>query len=277
MSVFESFVRKHDFLVCVDSDGCVMDTMNCKHFHCFGPCLVREWELEPWRVSVLERWNQRNLFRMKRGINRFAALETALTEIDNHFTSISGVEVLRAWVESADVLSDDALMDAIGETPEGNGRRCLEKSLSWSRAVDTSIAQLPDELKMPFAGAREGLEQAHDFADVAVLSQDTTMEEWTRYNLLAHADILLTQDKAQSIAWMLRFGYAPDHVLMVGDSPDDWEAAQMNGIWFYPILANWEAESWQELKNVALESLRSLDYAHYQPEKKRQFLNNLGG
>ena len=42
MSVFESFVRKHDFLVCVDSDGCVMDTMNCKHFHCFGPCLVRQ-------------------------------------------------------------------------------------------------------------------------------------------------------------------------------------------------------------------------------------------
>ena len=95
MSVFESFVRKHDFLVCVDSDGCVMDTMNCKHFHCFGPCLVREWELEQWRVPVLERWNQRNLFRMTRGINRFGALATALTEIDNHYTSISGVETLQ--------------------------------------------------------------------------------------------------------------------------------------------------------------------------------------
>ena len=29
MSIFDSFERKHDYLVCVDSDGCVMDTMNC--------------------------------------------------------------------------------------------------------------------------------------------------------------------------------------------------------------------------------------------------------
>ena len=43
MSIFDSFVRKHDYLVCVDSDGCVMDTMNCKHFNCFGPCMVTEW------------------------------------------------------------------------------------------------------------------------------------------------------------------------------------------------------------------------------------------
>ena len=28
MSIFDSFERKHDYLVCVDSDGCVMDTMN---------------------------------------------------------------------------------------------------------------------------------------------------------------------------------------------------------------------------------------------------------
>ena len=168
MSVFESFVIKHDFLVCVDSDGCVMDTMNCKHFHCFGPCLVRKWELEQWRVPVLERWNQINLFQMTRGINRFGALATALTEIDNHYTSISGVETLQTWVGSANVLSDETLMTAIGETSKGEGRRCLEKSLNWSRTVDNSIAQLPDELKVPFFGAMEGLAQAHDFADVAI-------------------------------------------------------------------------------------------------------------
>ena len=46
MSVFDSFEKKHDYLVCVDSDGCVMDTMNCKHFHCFGPCMIHEWVLE---------------------------------------------------------------------------------------------------------------------------------------------------------------------------------------------------------------------------------------
>ena len=46
-----------EFLVCVDSDGCAMDTMNIKHFRCFGPCMVEEWRLEPWRDAILERWN----------------------------------------------------------------------------------------------------------------------------------------------------------------------------------------------------------------------------
>ena len=56
MSIFDTFERKHDYLVCVDSDGCVMDTMNCKHFHCFGPCMVTEWDLEEWKEEILDRW-----------------------------------------------------------------------------------------------------------------------------------------------------------------------------------------------------------------------------
>ena len=81
MSIFDSFEKKHDYLVCVDSDGCVMDTMNCKHFHCFGPCMVTEWGLEEWKDEILDRWNVINLFSMTRGINRFKGLAMALGEI----------------------------------------------------------------------------------------------------------------------------------------------------------------------------------------------------
>ena len=61
MSIFDSFVRKHDYLVCVDSDGCVMDTMNCKHFNCFGPCMVTEWGLEQWKEEILDRCSKKKL------------------------------------------------------------------------------------------------------------------------------------------------------------------------------------------------------------------------
>ena len=81
MSVFDTFTKKHDYLVCVDSDGCAMDTMDCKHFHCFGPCMVAEWELEEWREPILFRWNEVNLYQMTRGINRFKALALCLKEI----------------------------------------------------------------------------------------------------------------------------------------------------------------------------------------------------
>jgi phosphoglycolate phosphatase-like HAD superfamily hydrolase len=283
MSVFDRFVKKHNFLVCVDSDGCAMDTMNCKHFHCFGPCMVMEWQLDEWRVAILERWNQINLFSMTRGINRFKGLAMALAEINAQYTTIPGVQTLAAWVESTKALSNDALIAAIEETPEGEGKDCLQKALAWSRAVNESIVQLPDDLKVPYTGAKEGLEAAHYFADVAVVSsanRDAVEEEWTKHGLLEHVDILLTQDcgsKAHCISEMLKLGYEKDHVLMVGDAPGDCDAAEVTGVWYYPILVNQESESWEELRDVALYKLRDLDYAAYQPEKKEQFLKNLGG
>lgn len=283
MSVFDHFERKHDYLVCVDSDGCAMDTMNCKHFHCFGPCMVMEWELEEWRVAILERWNEINLFQMTRGINRFKGLAMALTEINAQYTPILGVEELSAWVESTKALSNDALAAAIEAAPEGTGKVCLQKALSWSKAVNESIVQLPDELKVPYVGAKEGLAAAHTFADVAVVSsanRDAVHEEWTQHGLLEHVDILLAQDcgsKAHCISEMLKFGYEKDHVLMVGDAPGDCDAAETNGVWYYPILVNKEIESWAELQQIGLDKLRDGQYADYQPEKKRQFLTNLGG
>ena len=55
MSALDDFKRNKPFAVCVDSDGCAMDTMNIKHFRCFGPCMVEEWGLEPWRDDILAR------------------------------------------------------------------------------------------------------------------------------------------------------------------------------------------------------------------------------
>ena len=283
MSVFEKFERKHDYLVCVDSDGCAMYTMNCKHFHCFGPCMVMEWNLDQWRVAILERWNEINIFQMTRGINRFKGLAMALTEINSQYTPIAGVETLSAWVAETKALSNDALIEAIAATPEGEGKACLEKALAWSKAVNASIVHLPDELKVPYVGAKEGLEAAHTFADVAVVSsanRGAVEEEWTLHGLLEHTDILLAQDcgsKAHCIGEMLKFGYEKDHVLMVGDAPGDCDAAEVNGVWYYPILVNKEVESWTELREVALGKLQNMEYAEYRPEKKRQFLENLGG
>ena len=105
MSVFDHFVKKHDYLVCVDSDGCAMDTMNCKHFRCFGPCMVKEWGLEAWKEEILARWNAINLFEMTRGINRFKGLALHLTVINEKYCAIPGVEALKHWADTAPALS----------------------------------------------------------------------------------------------------------------------------------------------------------------------------
>ena len=283
MSIFDTFERKHDYLVCVDSDGCVMDTMNCKHFHCFGPCMVTEWGLEEWKEEILDRWNVINLFSMTRGINRFKGLAMALKEIDGKYKKITGVDALVHWADTAPALSNDGVAKAAAEATDPDAKLVLEKALSWSKAVNAAIVELPEELKVPYAGAYEGLAAAHQFADVAMVSsanRDAVEEEWGKFGLLEHTDIVLAQDvgsKAACIAAMLKFGYDLDKVVMVGDAPGDCDAAEKNNVYYYPILVNHEKESWDEAIAVAFGKLQSGEYAEYGAEMKQKFLANLGG
>ena len=283
MSIFDTFEKKHDYLVCVDSDGCVMDTMNCKHFHCFGPCMVTEWGLEEWKEEILDRWNVINLFSMTRGINRFKGLAMALEEINERYMPITGIAALQQWVDTAPALSNDAVAKAEAETVEPGARMVFEKALSWSKAVNAAIVELDEKLKVPYEGAKEGLAAAHAFADVAMVSsanRDAVEEEWGKFGLLQHTDIVLAQDigsKAACIAAMLKFGYDVDKVVMVGDAPGDCDAAQKNGVHYYPILVNHEKESWDEAVAVAFGKLQSGEYAQYGAQKRDEFLRNLGG
>lgn len=283
MSVFEGFAKKHDYLICVDSDGCVMDTMNCKHFHCFGPCMVSEWVLEPWQDEILRRWNEINLFQMTRGINRFEALAIVLDEISEKYTPIIGVKGLKRWVDTAPALSNDSILEAIMSCEDDDTRLCLQKALVWSLAVNDHINRLPEELKKPFDGALECLEACHRVADVAMVSsanRDAVEEEWEKFGLLEHTDIVLAQDVGSTdfcISQMLSFGYDPQKVLMVGDAPGDCDAAEKNGIWYFPILVNWEEECWSELREGALDLFLAGSYGSIQEEKNQVFVENLGG
>ncbi len=283
MSIFDTFERKHDYLVCVDSDGCVMDTMNCKHFHCFGPCMVAEWGLDEWLDEILDRWNEINLFSMTRGINRFKGLAMALGEINEHYRPITGIAHLQHWADTAPALSNDGVAKALAQATDPDAKLIFEKALKWSKAVNAAIVELDESLKVPYDGAKEGLAAAHSFADVAMVSsanRDAVEEEWGKFGLLEHTDIVLAQDigsKAACIAAMLRFGYDVDKVVMIGDAPGDCDAAEKNGVHYYPILVNHEKESWDEAISVAFEKLRSGEYTDYGPQKKQEFLNNLGG
>ncbi len=283
MSYFDTFEKKHDYLICVDSDGCVMDTMNCKHFNCFGPCMVDEWGLEQWRDSILQRWNEVNLFTMTRGINRFKGLAVALTEIHSLYTPIPGIDVLNHWVDTAPALSNDGVAAAAEAASDPDAKLIFSKALVWSKAVNAAIVKLPEEVKIPFAGAKEGLAAAHEFADVAMVSsanRDAVEEEWGKFGLLEYTDIVLAQDvgsKAACIGRMLEFGYDPDKVLMIGDAPGDRDAAQKNGVHYYPILVNREKDSWHEAVEVAYGKFRAGEYAPYGQEKLHEFLKNLGG
>ena len=278
VSELELFAKKRDFLVCIDSDGCAMDTMDCKHIHCFGPCAVREWGLERWEKEFLECWNQVNLYTMTRGINRFLALAKVLEWVDGAYQPVEGLSAFSAWAKGAKELSNASVKAEYEKT----GQPVFKKAFDWSQAVNKAITELPEELKKPFPGVQQGIAAIHRQADVAIVSsanREAVLEEWERFSLLPSVDICLTQSdgsKAHCIGEMLKKGYSPEHVLMVGDAPGDQKAAETNGVFYYPILVRREAESWEKLVSEALPRFLAGSFAgDYQQKVIRQFLENL--
>lgn len=263
MTTLQEFTKRKDYLICVDSDGCAMDTMDVKHKRCFGPCMVEEWGLQPWAEPILARWDAVNLYTMTRGINRFKGLAIVLREVDARYTRIDGLDEFTDWAERAAELSNTALAEA-ARTAQGP---CLAKALHWSQTLNAAIDALPESEKKPFAGVAEGLAAAHAVADVAVVSsanREAVEEEWARCGLLDSVDVLCCQDsgsKAACIAALLAKGYAADHILMVGDAPGDRDAARKNGVLFYPILVRHEADSWASFPGTVLPAFLNGSYA----------------
>ncbi len=275
----QSFQKNKDFLVCIDSDGCAIDSMNVKHINCFGPRMVDEWNLHNWSDEILERWNYVNLYSLTRGINRFKGLVKALKEIDEKYIKIEDLESLEHWVETTKELSNNALSKAIAETP---GSVSLKKALSWSNQVNASIKQLPEEDVLPFPMVKEALMFAHNKADIAIVSSanlGAIMDEWKRHGLLPYIDLVLAQDagtKAFCIQELLKKGYDEKNVVMCGDAPGDMEAAKVNGVFYYPIKVNMEKESWSEFIALGFEKLLSGTYeGAYQNQKNDEFIKNL--
>jgi hydroxymethylpyrimidine pyrophosphatase-like HAD family hydrolase len=243
--------------------------------------MVDEWGLDEWRDEILVRWNEINLYQVTRGINRFKGLAMALTEINEKYTPIAGIDTFNEWCKTTHALSMPALSEAISTMDEGEGKLCLTKALAWSKAVNDGINTLSDDVKIPFDGAKAGLAKAHTLADVAVVSsanREAVLEEWEKFELLCHTDVTLTQDmgsKAYCIKEMLKLGYDKTKTLMVGDAMGDLEAAKANGVYYYPILPGKEKESWRELCEVGLQKLIDGTYGgDYQERKISEFMSN---
>lgn len=281
MQTLSDYQKKKDWLICVDSDGCAMDTMDIKHIRCFGPCMVEQWQLQQWQDAILTSWNDVNLYTMTRGINRFKGLSVALKEVNEKYCPVDGVEALCYWADHSDELSNEALIREIEAQPDCE---IFQKALSWSKAVNIAIQALPESEINPFENVKAALAFAHKRADVAIVSSanlGAVLEEWKKHGLLEHTDIVLAQNsgsKAFCIGELLKKGYAPHHVLMCGDAPGDLKAAKENNVFYYPILVRSEKESWAEFIGEGFDRLLAGSYSGtYQEKKIHEFLKNLGG
>ncbi|MGX7350033.1 HAD family hydrolase [Dolosicoccus paucivorans] len=259
------------FIFCVDSDGCVMDTMTFKHERFFGPFAADAYEVED-RETFLKNWDEINLYTKTRGVNRFTGLLLSLESI-----GYEGIERLKAWVEGAESLSNDSLKAEIEREPSED----LQRALDWSYRVNDAI-QHNEEDDEYFPGAKSGLAALAETGLVYVVSsanKEAVLDEWKRHDLMQYVDDLYCQDRGQKadvIKLLLKQISDRKHVIMIGDSPGDLEAAEANGVHFYPILVGKEKESWNYLVETVLKDFTNEVFDdEEQQELIDQFWQNL--
>ena len=275
--VEERMEKRKEFLVCIDSDGCVMDTMDLKHDKCLAPCMLMVWELGEYKIELTARWREINLYSLDRGTNRFRGLAKMLKEVNENYKRIEGLAGYVHLVSTTEELSDESLKEAYEET----GNECMRKALAWSELVNGSMNFMHEGEVLAFDGVKEVLKEIVKEADIAVVSAGGNAEvqrDWKQNGLESYVNEFFTQEGGEKeilVEKLLKFGYDKDHVLMIGDAPSDLEAAGKNGILFFPILVREEEESWRKFLQGAWERFIALNYrGDFQRRVNQEFLDN---
>lgn len=241
-----------EYLVCVDSDGCVFDSMTAKHRQCFTRVFVDFFYLHPISDLAGEVWEYINLKSSTRGCNRFKALLRALDMLRDHpamarlSVEVPKLEGLAKWLARAEVFSNDSLEDEYRRTGDPD----LGIALEWSRAGSELVGRLVGRSIPPFPGVLPALAAIAERADIVAITQGPTAmiaDEWEAHGLSHWAKAIRGQEygtKSRIIAQAIKGVYGRGKTLVVGDSPCDFEAAKDNGCRFYPIPPGREDEAW---------------------------------
>jgi phosphoglycolate phosphatase-like HAD superfamily hydrolase len=262
-----------DYLAAIDSDGCVFDAMGIKHRECFCPMMIAYFDLQPVAQAARECKEFADLFSKTRGANRHKTAIRILTELlpSHPMVKARGFQVPQfkyysEWVNNPkSLLSNAGLEKAIAEAANVEAKKELERVLLWSRRVNQMVAEVARNVP-PFLFAKESIEKIYKKADIIVCSSTPTealQREWTENNIVRYAKVIAGQEmgtKAEHLAVMCE-KYDKDKILMIGDAPGDRNAAEKNGVLFYPINPGAEDASWKRFFDEAFDKFIAGKYA----------------
>ncbi len=254
------------FLVGIDSDGCVFDTMELKHKECFIPNIIKHYQLQAISKYVREAAEFVNLYSKSRGVNRFPALVETLQwlqrrpEVAQRGVKIAVPDSLVRWIEEESKLGNPALQAKLKTTPD----RDLQRALDWSCAVNDAVAAMVEGVP-PFPQVRESLEKLATHADMLVCSatpNEALRSEWAEHRLDGLVTAICGQEsgsKKETLANAAK--YPAHHALMIGDAPGDYRAAAANQCLFFPINPGDEEASWKRFFDEGIDRFLAGQFA----------------
>jgi len=264
----DSFERKHEFLIGIDSDGCAFDSMEIKHKECFIPNFINYMNLQPVSKYAREACEFTNLYSKWRGANRFIAYCLALDllaerpEVQARNAVIPKLAGVKDWMERETKLGNPTLHVEV----ETTGDPDLTLAYKWSVAVNETVADLVHGVP-PFPGVQQSLERLSTVADMIVCSatpNDALQKEWDEHGISKFVQAICGQEagsKKETLGEAMSHGYEKDHVLMIGDAPGDMKAAQAVGALFYPINPGKEEASWERFLGEACDKFLNGEFA----------------
>lgn len=274
-----SFSAKKSFFVGFDSDGCVFDTMELKHKECFGPNIIRYWDLQPVSKYARECFEFVNLYSKWRGVNRWPALVKVMEllrerpEVVNRGAVIPQMEQVRAFIESGFPLSNSGLEAYMKDHTHLE----LDQAKAWTLAVNDSIKEMVKGVS-PYPKVRESLQTLSAQADLVVVSSTPCVDlerEWQEHDLAQYMGIICGQEmgsKAHVLATAAVGNYPSDHILMIGDAPGDLKAAKTNQVLFFPINPGYEESSWERFYQEGMQKFLNGSFAGlYQEQLIQEF------
>jgi phosphoglycolate phosphatase-like HAD superfamily hydrolase len=119
----------------------------------------------------------------------------------------------------------------------------------------------------PFPWVRESLRALADKADMIVVSAtpvEALAREWKEHDLARFVRAIAGQEMGKkSLHLEVAAGgkYAPEHVLMIGDAPEDMKSARAVRALFYPINPGREEASWKRFHDEGLHRFLRGTYA----------------
>jgi len=261
------FKRTKDFLVAIDTDGCVTDNMNGKQMLIFQPQFMefhQLWEIESYYREVAEYYN---LFSIDRGCNRFIAIQLTLTALQNRKDVQRILQERHAELPNTKLLNE--YIDYTKEKKLGLGNPSLEeflnlnsknlaiyKLLGWSEAVNRMFPHISAKIP-PFDKVRECLKLMSQHADILIVSKTPYVDlanYWEAQGIAKSVQIIAGQEmgsKGHHIEIAKEAGkYEDDQVLMIGDGGGDLKAVKENNGLFYPTPPGREQEAWDNFSEA---------------------------
>lgn len=251
---------QYDAFVGIDSDGCVFPTMEIKQKQCFHKLIVSHWRLEKIEKYLRESAEFANLYSKYRGRNRFPCLLLTIDLLrDRPEVLASGVKLpaftsLKKFIDSGVPLGNPELEKIVQQT----GDQELAAILQWSKDVNAEIARKVKNVP-PFKWVRESLGRIRAQADAICVSQTPTealVREWQEHDLMGYVKVIAGQElgtKQEHLQMAAQGRYQADRIMMIGDAPGDFSAAQGVNGHFFPINPGHEEASWERFAGEAFQ------------------------